>query len=129
MLCAEVGAAIATYKDSKGATEEMRPHLLSMLKATPDAFHALYPAVDADKRHLLLNLTGGDGSNTAAPGARVEADTAAEVVPPPAQEPPEVLKLSLVELTQKLIADSGFTLTWGAAHIKADAMRRQALST
>lgn len=127
-LEAEVDAAIVTYKDSKGLTPELRPHLLSMLKATPDDFRAMYPAVDADKRHLLLNLTGGDGSNPAAPGARVEADTAAEVVPAAEPEQPEALRLSLIDLTKKLIADSGQTLTWGAAHIKADAMRRQALS-
>lgn len=118
-LCAEVDAAILTYKDTKGLTEELRPHLLSMLKATPDAFRATYPAVEPDKQHLLLNLTGG----------RVEADTQStvpEVEEVKVDENARVLALGLYGLTNELLAKEGGKLSVGAAQIKADKMLRAA---
>jgi phage I-like protein len=53
-----VDRAILTYKDTKGATPEMRPHLLSWAKNDRKAFDAMYPVVAADKAHLLRDLSG-----------------------------------------------------------------------
>jgi len=115
-LSAEVDAAILTYKDTKGLTEELRPHLLSMLKATPEAFRATYPAVEPDKQHLLLNLTGG----------RVEADTAPVVEEPKPSEDERIVALGLYGLTKELMAQDGNKLSLGAATSKADLMLRTA---
>lgn len=122
-LAAEVEDAFVTYKDAKGLTEESRPHMLSMLKAEPDAFRALYPPVDADKRHLLLNLTG----------ARVEADVAPEVPATTQEELQEkfkaevsVLSLGITGLSKQLIAESGNKLTVGAAQLIAEKKIRDA---
>lgn len=52
-LASRVDSAFLTWKDKKGLTEAHKPHMLSMLRATPEAFEALYPAVREDKQHLL----------------------------------------------------------------------------
>jgi hypothetical protein len=118
-LGSEVDAAILTYKDTKGLTEELRPHLLSMLKATPEAFRATYPAVEPDKQHLLLNLTGG----------RVEADTQTTVPDATEVKPDEnsrIVALGLFGLTNELLAKEDGKLSMGAAQLKADSMLRTA---
>lgn len=115
-LSAEVDAAIATYKTEKGLTEELRPHLLSMLKSTPEAFRATYPAVDPDKQHLLLNLTGG----------RVEADAAPEIKEAKPSEDERVVALGLYGLTRELMSQDGNKLSLAAATSKADTMIRVA---
>ena len=79
-LSAKVDAAYRTYKTVRGLSEELKPHLLSMLKSDPAGFDAMYPPVDVDKQHLLLDLTGGGASNPESPGARTEADAPLEIV-------------------------------------------------
>jgi phage I-like protein len=126
-LSAEVDAAISTYKDTKGLSPELRPHLMSILKSTPDAFRASYPAVEPAQRHLLANLTGGGASNPAAPGARVEADAPQALdATPPVDEPRRILALGLNGLTDELISNSGGKLSLLAAQHEADALLRTA---
>jgi hypothetical protein len=122
-LEAEVDAAIMTYKDTKGLTPALRPHLLSMLTATPEDFRAAYPPVDLDKRHLLANLTGG-ASNPATPGARVEADTAQTLDAAPQTENQRIMALGVDGLANELIVKSGGKLPLTLAFINA----RQLLS-
>lgn len=125
-LDAEVDAAIETYKDSKGLTPELRPHLLSMLRAAPDAFRATYPAVAPHQRHLLASLTGGGASNPQNPGVRVEADVA-----PPVQDPnansaadaqPRVIALSYGALVESLMREH--KLSHSAAMLRADSLMK-----
>jgi hypothetical protein len=117
-LAAEVDAAIVTYKDSKGLTPELKPHLLSMLKAKPDDFRAMYPYVEPEQQHLLLDLTG----------KRVEADTAPEIVPEPpvVDEGARIIALGLNGLTNELLLKSGHTIALASAQRQADTMLRQA---
>ena len=112
----EVDAAIVTYKDSKGLTPELRPHLLSMLKATPDAFRATYPAVEKDKQHLLLDLTS----------QRVDADKPNEIVVEEApNDDARIVALGLNGITRELQAqNAGMALS--AAQLKAEKLLRQA---
>jgi hypothetical protein len=89
-----------------------------MLKATPDAFRATYPAVEPDKQHLLLNLTAG----------RVEADTQT-TVPVDEIKPDEnarIIALGLYGLTNELLAKEDGKLSLGAAQLKADSLLRAA---
>lgn len=70
---AKVDAAYLTYKDTKGLKEADKADMAVFLKASPDAFARMYPAVPADKQHLLRSLTekretvvvasGGDDGN------------------------------------------------------------------
>jgi hypothetical protein len=108
----EVDAAILTYRDSKGLSEELRPHLLSVLKAKPDDFRAMYPYVEPDKQHLLLDLTG----------SRVEADAPNETPTEAPDENAAIIALGLQGLTNKLLADSDGKLSLGVAQLRADAL-------
>jgi phage I-like protein len=105
-LAVTVDAAIATYKDTRGLSEELRPHLMSMLKTDPAGFALMYPPVDLDKRHLLLNLTGGGASNPAAPGTRTAEDVATDVVAlaavPAANDETQSVALSLSGIMDSL---------------------------
>lgn len=121
-LSAEVDAAMVTYGQTKGLVDSMRPHLLSMLRSAPDAFHAMYPPVAPEQRHLLSNLTGGGASNPQHPGARVEADTATEIKDPAAdpavEQPGQVTMLSYGQLVESLRRDH--KLTHSAAMVRAE---------
>jgi hypothetical protein len=115
-LAAEVDAAIVTYKDSKGLTPELKPHLLSMLKAKPDDFRAMYPYVEPEQQHLLLDLTG----------KRVEADTAHEIVETPrVDENARIMALGINGLVRELQAQDA-NMALSAAQLKADNLLRQA---
>lgn len=125
-LTTEVDAALVTYGQAKGLDDSMRPHLLSMLKSAPDAFHAMYPPVAPEQRHLLSNLTGGGASDPQHPGARVEADTAPEIQDPSAEptvtQPGQVTMLSYGELVESLKRDQ--KLTHSAAMVRAEQLTK-----
>jgi len=123
-LSAEVDSVIRVYGQSKGLKPELKPHLLQLLKAKPDAFRAAYPPVAPDQEHLLLNLTGGGASNPNAPGARVPADTALDINPPTRlNEHQAILALGLNGLTDQLV-EAG--IPFSIAQIKADQKIREA---
>lgn len=65
-LKAEVDTAFETYKDVKRLSDADRANMLVVCKAAPEAFRALYPKVDAGKRHLLRDLAGKDPTASAA---------------------------------------------------------------
>jgi len=127
-LAAEVDAAIVTYKDTRGLTPELRPHLLSMIHKAPEEFRAAFPAVEPEHQHLLANLTGGGASNPTAPGARVEADTAQalDTTSTTVTENQRIVALGLNGLTDELIIKSGRMLSFAAAQLDADEMLRTA---
>jgi phage I-like protein len=54
---AEVEVAFETYKDQRKLSDAMRDPMLAMLKAAPDAFRTMYPAVALSQRHLLRNVS------------------------------------------------------------------------
>lgn len=66
-LAAEVEEAFTTYKDEKKLSDEAKTHMLVVLKASPDAFRALYPKVKPEERHLLRDLSGKDESPAPVP--------------------------------------------------------------
>jgi len=87
-----------------------------MLKATPDAFRATYPAVEKDKQHLLLDLTS----------QRVDADKPNEIVVEEApNDDARIVALGLNGITRELQAqNAGMALS--AAQLKAEKLLRQA---
>lgn len=58
-LKAEVEVAYATYKDAKRLTDADKGAMLITLKAAPDAFRQLYPAVAPAQRHLMRTVAAG----------------------------------------------------------------------
>jgi len=54
---ADVQVAFATYKDQRNLKDTDKDHMLSIAKAAPDAFRAMYPFVPEEQRHLLRTAT------------------------------------------------------------------------
>lgn len=54
-----VASAFATYKDKKGLRPEDQKHMLSMLRAAPESFDAMFPPVEAHNAYMLRNLSAG----------------------------------------------------------------------
>ena len=52
-----VDLAFDTYKDARKLNDADKEAMLIVLKAKPDTFEKQYPKVQADKRHLLKNVT------------------------------------------------------------------------
>lgn len=83
-LCAEqereVDETISVYGDTKGLTPVHRPTLLTLLRADAAGFRAMYPRVEADKRHLLTNVSQRAGQDAPQPGPLgAPIDVAAEI--------------------------------------------------
>jgi hypothetical protein len=59
---ARVESALLTYKDTKGLTPALKPHLLRHLESDPAGFEALYPAVAPHQAYLLRNVSSIQGA-------------------------------------------------------------------
>lgn len=81
----QVAEAFETYKGSKKLTDDDRAAMKITLKGDPALFAKLYPRIDAGKRHLLKNLTGGEESGLN--GARALRDAPTETDDPIVEKP------------------------------------------
>ena len=61
-----VDATFDSYATKYHWEPTIKAHLMTQLVAAPEAFATMFPTVDADKRHLLKNLAGGDEVRTLA---------------------------------------------------------------
>lgn len=93
---ARVEAALLTYKDTKGLTPTLKPHLLRHLESDPAGFDALYPPVAPQNAYLLRNVSSIQGAPQRPPPPHASAP------PPP---PPTAHGGSLWALTDKFVKE------------------------
>jgi Mu-like prophage I protein len=98
----EVSIAYETYKDKKGLRPEDKAVMLTVLKATPEAFRQLYPAVPPSQAHLLRNLSQG-------PNAPTSPHTT-QRVPADLPNQPHVMTMSVRQLSRQIARKRGISL-------------------
>lgn len=91
---ARVESALLTYKDTKGLTPALKPHLLRHLESDPAGFEALYPAVAPHQQYLLRNVSSVQGAVQHRPAP---SQASAPSAPPP--------QGGLWALTEKYVKD------------------------
>ena len=63
---AAVDQAMLTYKEKKGLTADLRPHLLSMRKSNPLGFAAMYPPIAPAQQYLMRTVVRADNAPSGA---------------------------------------------------------------
>lgn len=79
-IAADVEAAFDTYKDERHLSDKDKAHMLTVRKATPEAFTGMFPKIDPSKRHLMKVLVQPEARPTAAQAEGESLDSRARKI-------------------------------------------------